>query len=134
MQGFGHGLTVVSLGVLLGGMVFFAAITAPTVFARLPPETAGPFIRALFPRYYGFIVAMSALAAIGLMLRGTMVTALVAVAIAAATLFLWLDWMPHLNALRDAGDQAGFARGHRLSVWVNGVEMVVAFWVLVGVI
>lgn len=134
MHGFGHDLTVVALGVLLGGMVFFGAITAPTVFAKLPPETAGPFIRALFPRYYAFIVAMSALAALGLMLVGMSLTALVVVMIAAVTMFLWLEWMPHLNALRDAGEQARFARGHRLSVWINGAELIAAFLVLVGMI
>jgi hypothetical protein len=32
--------------------------------------------------------------------------------------------------LRDAGNSAGFDRGHRLSVWLNGVELITALVIL----
>ncbi|MEE3110181.1 MAG: DUF4149 domain-containing protein, partial [Pseudomonadota bacterium] len=36
----------------LGGLLFFPAVVAPTVFKSLPEAEAGHFLRALFPRYY----------------------------------------------------------------------------------
>jgi len=35
-----------------GGMTFFSTVMAPFVFTKLPLETAGPFIRAVFSWYY----------------------------------------------------------------------------------
>ena len=45
-------LLIWMLGGLAGSMLFFALVVAPTVFAVLPAEQAGPLLRALFPRYY----------------------------------------------------------------------------------
>jgi hypothetical protein len=39
--------------------------------------------------------------------------------------------IPYLNALREAGNTIGFSRGHRLSVWLNGVELITAVAVLI---
>jgi hypothetical protein len=119
-------IAVLGLGALVGGMMFFGAIMAPLVFTRLPPEVAGPFIRAAFPRYYGFIIAGSLVALAGFLLQGRWGMAALSGVIAGVTLWLWLGWLPHLNALREAGQQAAFDRGHRLSVWLNGAELVAA--------
>ena len=43
----------------VGAMVFFGAIVAPTAFGTLGEQQAGPFIRALFPRYYLLFSATS---------------------------------------------------------------------------
>jgi hypothetical protein len=123
-------LAVLGLGLLAGGMVFFGAIMAPLVFTRLPPEVAGPFIRAAFPRYYGFIIGSTLLALIGLLIQGRWGMAVASAAIAGVTLWLWLGWIPHLAALREAGQQAAFDRGHRLSVWLNGAELLAALVML----
>lgn len=129
----GSFLAVMALAALFGGMLFFGAVMTPLVFSQLPPETAGPFIRAAFPRYYLFMVIASAIAALGLLIRGNPWYALVAVLVAGVTIWLWVEWLPHLNALRDAGNQEEFARGHRLSVLVNAVEFVAVLLLLVGV-
>ena len=47
------------------------------------------------------------------------------------TVWLWLWFIPHLDALRVAGNTAGFNFGHRESVWINGVQMIVALAVLI---
>jgi hypothetical protein len=38
-----------TLALIIGGMVFFAAVMTPLVFTKLPPEISGPFIREVFP-------------------------------------------------------------------------------------
>lgn len=121
---------------LLGGMVFFVAVLAPLVFTRLDAASSGPFIRATFPRYYLYVLATSALAAVLLVARDP-ASALILALVAAATVWLWRGLMPRINALRDAdlgGDAASasrFARLHRLSVAVNTVQLLAAAGVLV---
>lgn len=121
---------------LLGGMVFFAAVVAPLVFTRLDAASSGPFIRATFPRYYLYVLATSALAAVLLAARDPASASVLAL-VAAATLWLWQGLMPRINALRDAelgGDAAAaprFTRLHRLSVGVNLVQLLAAAGVLV---
>ena len=125
-------IAALGLSALVGGMLFFGAIMAPLVFTQLPPDAAGPFIRAAFPRYYAFVAGSSVIAGFGLLLRGQSLSAIALFLVGLVTLWLWFWLIPHfLNALREAGDSAGFDRGHRLSVWVNGVELVTGIVVLV---
>ena len=49
---------------LLGGMLFFPSVVAPVVFASLPEAQAGAFLRAMFPRYYVFMIILSLAAAV----------------------------------------------------------------------
>ena len=124
-------LSALGLAALIGGMLFFGAIMAPLVFTKLPPEIAGPFIRATFPRYYAFIIASAAIGAIGFLLRRQTLPAVALILVVFVTIWLWAWLIPHLNALRDAGNTTAFARGHRLSVWINGAELLTALWLLV---
>jgi len=127
----GNILSILGLAALVGGMLFFGAIMAPLVFTRLPPDIAGPFIRATFPRYYAYIIVTAAISAGGCLLRGQRVSAIALLALLALTVWLWAWLIPHLNALRDAGNMAAFDRGHRLSVWLNGAELITALWLLI---
>jgi hypothetical protein len=120
---------LVSMAVLFGAMVFFPVVVAPLVFRTLEPEAAGAFLRALFPRYYLFMILTSGLAGV-LLLPSDAVAGIVLMAIAISTLWVrgWL--VPRLNAWRDqeldGDDDAGqrFARGHRFSVALNVLQLV----------
>ncbi|OYV42635.1 MAG: hypothetical protein B7Z75_12180 [Acidocella sp. 20-57-95] len=127
----GNIFSLLGLAALVGGMLFFGAVMAPLVFTQLAPDVAGKFIRTAFPFYYAFVAASAVLAAIGFGLRGDLLAVGLLLAIAVAVLWAWLWLVPHLNALRDAGDMVGFARGHTLSVWLNGAELLVGLGLLV---
>ena len=137
MQTFSALLALFSLALLLGGMVFFAAVMAPLIFTRLPGQVAGPFIRQVFPVYYVWVLGCSAAAAAALLPVSGLAAALMA---GCAALALWLRQvlMPTINRLSDAaqgGDaDAGrrFDRLHRLSVAANLLQMVVVAVVLAG--
>ena len=127
---------LVLMALLLGAMVFFPAVVAPLVFRTLEPAAAGRFLRALFPRYYAFMIATSGLA--GLLLLPTdpvMAASLFVIAVSTAWVRQWL--VPRLNAWRDeelAGDAlAGrrFARGHRLSVAINIAQLLLVAALLI---
>jgi len=123
-------LTLLGLAFLTGGMVFFGAIVAPLVFTQLPPNIAGPFIRTMFPFYYAYLATTALLATIGYALSRQRVSMFVSAAIVVVTIWLWFWWIPALDAMRLAGDAAGFARGHTLSVWVNGAQLLAALGLL----
>lgn len=121
-------LVDIALVLLLGSMVFFPAVVAPTVFKALDEKSAGLFLRALFPKYYWFIIAGSAIGLIGAAFMNLAIAAIFA-AVIVSTLWVLLWLMPRVNKARDAelaGDeQAGktFAFGHRLSVLINMAQM-----------
>ena len=126
-------IALIGLACLLGGMVFFGAIMAPLVFTKLPPATADLFIRATFPRYYAYVAVTAGLAAIGFLLRGNFALAIILALVLVLTIWLWHYWLPHLDQVRAAGNQAAFAWGHRLSVWLNGGQLLAVLAVLIAI-
>lgn len=126
-------LPILLTALILGGMVFFAFVFAPLVFAKLPENTAGAFIRQVFPVYYRVFAALSVLAALSAWGRWD---ALVLAALAAGFLFGWLWLMPRINSARDASTQDGaaasrFGQLHRTSVVINAAQMIAVLVVLV---
>ena len=115
---------------LFGGMVFFPSIVAPVVFRALDQASARDFLRTLFPRYYAFIIALSALSTITLACGLRWAEAAWLAGVALSTLWVRQSLMPRINAARDAslaGDadaKKTFDRGHKLSVRINMVQMV----------
>lgn len=140
-DGHGHLLimgTLIALflvALLLGGMIFFAAVMAPLVFTRLPADQAGTFIRQVFPVYYVYVAALSAAASIALAAGHRLDAALMALC-AASTVWLRQGLMPMINqrsdAMRagDASAKKGFDAMHRLSVVINFAQILVAGIVL----
>lgn len=125
-------IALYALALLLGGMVFFAAVTTPVAFRRLEREQARHYIRGVFPIYYLWVLATSAIAALALLPRDGRAAAVMA---ACALLAVWMRQgvMLRIRAADEAGDQATFKRLHRLSVIVNLVQMVMAAGVLATV-
>ncbi len=131
-----HVAALLALALLLGGMVFFAGVVAPKVFTRLPMEYAGPFIRALFPRYYLYLLVTSGLCAAALSIERPGDAAIMAV-VALVMLWLMLGLMPAINRRSDRaqagkdGAKQAFDRAHRLSVIVNVLQLAAAASVFV---
>ena len=140
---FSHIVTGVALALTFGGMTFFSGVMAPLVFIKLPVETAGAFIRALFPWYYLTMGVASLIALVALALGTSGIasweaglTALVLLGFVYARQSL----MPMINRARDAelaGDnKAGmrFSRLHRISVLINGLQWLAILTALVLVL
>lgn len=123
MRKLGSILSVVGLGLLTGGMLFFPIMTL-LLFTRLPMETAGPFVRGCFPVYYAYMLVFSVLSGLGFALRGKVKTALGLVVVSLTTLWLWFWLIPYLEAARLNGNHVAFNHGHTLSVWIDGIEFV----------
>ena len=126
-----HVITGLALALTFGGMTFFSGVMAPLVFTRLPTDTAGTFIRQLFPWYY-LTMAISTLVALVALVFGASGIASWEAGLTALVLLGFIyarQWlMPTINRTRDAElagvDEAGarFSRLHRLSVIINGMQ------------
>jgi len=118
------------ISTLFGGMVFFPSIVAPVVFRSLDAAGARTFLRALFPRYYAFIIILSVASVVPLAASLRWREGVWMVLVALSTLWVRQVLMPRINDARDAsleGDEEAkerFERGHKLSVRINMVQMV----------
>lgn len=127
---------LVATAILLGSMLFFSLLVAPLVFIKLDAPVAGHFIRALFPWYYGVVIALSTLAALALAGASTLDATILAL-VAIGGVFARQGLMPRINRQRDrmlAGNRRArrrFDRLHRASVWLNAVQIVAVLAVLV---
>jgi hypothetical protein len=130
MKHWGGILNVVGLGLMAGGMLFFGAVMAPLVFARLPLPVAGGFIRQAFPLYFVYGLATGTLALAGALLQGHRLRA-IALALVAASNAWGLVWLiPVMDRLRAAHDTAGFSFWHLVSTSVNGAAFFVTLLLL----
>ena len=116
-----------AVGVLIGGMVFFPTVVAPSVFRSLSAENAGTFLRSMFPLYYAYMIVTSAVAALAL--YGQPLLAAGMAGIAVSTLWVRQSLMPKINQARDDGDEKLFHRRHMISVAINMVQLAGAIWV-----
>lgn len=124
-----------AVATLLGGMATFSFLFAPLVFLKLPGETAGGFIRQVFPWYYVFVTATAAVAGVALIAtdawRGGAMLAVAALGVIAREVL-----MPAINAARDrslTGEASAAKRFdwlHRASVGINFVQLIAAGVVL----
>lgn len=135
---FAQSLALLLVAGVWGSMLFFGTVVAPAVFRGLPPETASAFIRLLFPRYYLTLGVASGVASILLLLAtpGNAAAFLPLALVSIAFLCARQIMLPHVNVLRDAalaGDAEAdrrFRRWHRISVWLNGLQLLVVLYVL----
>lgn len=127
---------LVAVAILAGSMTFFSMVVAPLIFVQLQAAEAGHLIRAIFPWYYLVIVVLAGLSAATLAV-GHHVDASLMGLVAVAALVSRQSLMPRINQNRDrmltGDDSAGpvFERLHRLSVVINGLQLIATFVVLV---
>ena len=115
----------------LGAMVLLGAVVAPTVFTVLDAESAGRFLRKLFPRLYLFCGIMSGIAAICFTVQ---TAALPGISIGLISVMFFFCRGPLTRWINEARDQelAGvegakvrFDRLHKTSVRIFSVQALV---------
>ncbi|MGB5706226.1 MAG: DUF4149 domain-containing protein [Arenicellales bacterium] len=123
---------------LLGSMVFFAAVVAPTAFRCLKPDQAGLYLRTVFPRYFlwGIIVSIAALlVCLFHSPKGSVLMTMVLIGFVYSRQIL----VPKINQARDrwnetenAGDKAKFDALHRRSVIINAAQMIMLVTIIIA--
>lgn len=129
-------LGLVLAAVLAGSIVFFSCVVAPLIFIKLDGDTAGKFVRNIFPWYYLLIASVSALSAACLfhayILEASILSGISVGAIVARQIL-----MPWINRCRDnmlsgiASAERSFKVLHGTSVWINILQLIGSIAVLV---
>ena len=119
-----HVAALVLTAAAFGGMLFFMAGVAPTVFRTLDRPQAALLMRGMFPVYY-LLNGTALLLAAAALVPGAYGPEIALLAGSGAVfLVLRLGLLPRLETRRTAGDTAGFARLHRLSAIINILQLV----------
>jgi hypothetical protein len=117
----------------LGIMVFFTVVVAPTIFTALPPQWSAAYVRKFFPRYFLFLGATTAAAAVMEMGVGTDRIRQSVLVACALIFFLNCYWLtPRINQARDDKQTAAFKALHWTSVGFNMVQLLAFIWLLMS--
>jgi len=121
------------LGALAGSMLFFAVVVAPTVFRALPAESAGSFLRRLFPLYFLWGLVMSLLCTITAIYASELIVGSICAVLAILFAYARYSLLARINRARDrkiaregAGDATAdrqFKRLHLQSVLINAAQL-----------
>tara|TARA_B100000886_G_scaffold338679_1_gene302094 strand:- start:1934 stop:2329 length:396 start_codon:yes stop_codon:yes gene_type:complete len=122
-------MVLVLVSILVGVIVFFSSVIAPTVFRAVDEKNAGLFLRAFFPKYYIFGIIIISLALLSAILfeqisnplELSMISAILAMFIISRLM------IPYINKARDMGESAKkkFDQLHLLSVILNFLALIV---------
>jgi hypothetical protein len=112
---------------VVGIMIFFTVVVAPTVFKVLPTEWSSAYVRSFFPRYYlslGILCFIAGMMGTDQILRIS--------AFSCAILFAFSLWVltPRINRAKDRGFKMQFAYLHGFSVTTNLIQLVALIYVL----
>ena len=120
---------------LFGGTLLFAAGFAAFLFKVMPVAEARQLIRKAFPPFYLFVIGTSAVAGALLMLASVDTSAVMLLALIAATTVPTRQiLMPAINRATDRGDRGQFARLHGLSVLITLAHIAAAGTVLIRLV
>ena len=111
--------------IVLGAMLFFSFIVAPTTFKVLDENFARKFIRRIFPLYYSFCLIVLLITCniyfFFSILNYEFYILLILTILFAISLFVL---MPMINKFRDNKLEKKFKVTHAISVIINLVQMI----------
>ena len=111
--------------IILGTMIFFSFVVAPTTFKLLDEENSRKFIRGIFPFYYLLNLTLSFVASILFFLNQNLsidflLMTSVSVLFAISNFIL----MPMINKFRDNNEDKNFKISHFISVIINFIQLI----------
>ncbi|MCP4953933.1 MAG: DUF4149 domain-containing protein [Proteobacteria bacterium] len=116
-------------GISTGIIIFQSVVVAPLVFSRLKDGSAGPFLRALFPRFFLALTLLAALIVVNSIVMQKPVSATLSAAAVLSGVIAYL-LIPATNRARDQGRSSAFKKFHLASVLLMLVIATVNFLVL----
>lgn len=130
-------LTLAAAGVWTGAILFHSAVVAPSTFRVLDSDTAGLFLRRLFPSFFRFGLVCGALMLAGLVAEAAFAASMrmdaLAITIAMCVLqAICLAMVPAINAARDEGEagKRRFGRLHLVNVLLTVSVLVMGLVVI----
>jgi hypothetical protein len=110
---------------IIGVMLFFSVVVAPTIFKALPQEWAGVYVRQFFPKYY-FVLGFFCLIA-GILANSNMLKTLTLICAFLFAISLWF-LTPSINKAKDENNIKKFNLLHSSSVALNIIILGMLFY------
>lgn len=113
---------------MVGIMLFFTVVVAPTVFKVLPAEWSSAYVRNFFPKYYVFLGVVTLICVLTEPSADGKTLLAACAALFAFTRFYLTD---KINEATDVGDSKKFNILHIFSVVINVVQLLSFIYLLV---
>ena len=129
-------LTILIFGMLLGFMIFFPIVVAPSIFKNLNEKQSSLFLRSFFPKYYLFGIIISLIGIIVSYLESDLIIISSFIFIFVGFLFSRQYLTPLINKAKDEINKSDnlskvkFERLHRFSVIINILQIFVCIIIL----
>ena len=123
-------LTLVAAAIL-SFMIFFPLVVATSVFKVLDEKQSSKFLRIFFPKYYlyGFVLSLA-----GVILSiyfENKLSILIYSFIMVGFIFSRQILTPMVNKAKDSNDEKKFNKLHKLSVFINFLQIIGCIFLLV---
>ena len=130
-------ITILLTTILLGSMVFFASIVAPSIFKTLKDNDALKFTRYLFPKYYLWCIGVCSLSLLfAVVAKSSIFIPLLIILIG----FIYSRQLltPKISEAKDQWlasdspeDKARYKSLHKRSVIINAIQMILLLIIVV---
>ena len=111
--------------IILGAMIFFSFVVAPTTFKLLDEENSRKFIRGIFPFYYLLNLTLSFVASVLFFLNQNLsIDFLLMVNVSVLFAISNFILMPMINKFRDNNEDKKFKISHFISVIINFIQLI----------
>ena len=111
--------------IILGVMIFFSFVIAPTTFKLLDEENSRKFIRGIFPFYYLLNLTLSFVASVLFFLNQNLsIHFLLMVSVSVLFAISNFILMPMINKFRDNNEDKKFKISHFISVIINFIQLI----------
>jgi hypothetical protein len=114
---------------MVGIMLFFTVVVAPTVFKVLPVEWSSKYVRNFFPKYYATLGLISLICIFAEPDSTNKVLLAICAALFAFTLFYLTG---KINQAKDNGQSKRFHVLHGISVAINLFQLISFIYLLVA--
>ena len=114
---------------MVGIMLFFTVVVAPTVFKVLPVEWSSKYVRNFFPKYY---ISLGILSLAAALLSANEQHRIILLVCSALFAFLLLYLTGQINKAKDNNHNTRFHILHGLSVAINLGQLAVFIYLLIN--
>ena len=118
--------------IILGIMIFFSFVVAPSTFRFLNEEYSRKFIRGIFPLYYLLNLTISLITVLIIAYLGDFSIKFYLM-LSVCILFLVSNFilMPLINKFKDRGKEKNFKISHFISVVINFIQIIFLIIILI---
>ena len=115
----------------LSFMIFFPLVVATSVFKVLDEKQSSKFLRIFFPKYYLYGFVLSLMGVILSIYFENKLSILVYSLILVGFIFSRQILTPMVNKAKDLNDEKKFNKLHKLSVFINFLQIIGCIFLLV---